>query len=114
MLCPYALNYFKEQLNVLKVDDNEVPLMEKFAGTKIDITIKIHHTWGCPVYVLDSRLQGNIYGIPKWEPHSISGIYLGHSQLYAGSVPLVLNQATHHVSPQFHIVFDDEFPQLQS
>ena len=89
--------------------DDGINPMEKFAGTKIDINFKNHHTWGCPVYVLDAIFQGNISGIPKWEPHSHTGIYLGHSEFYSRSVALVLNPATDHVSPQFHMVFDDEF-----
>lgn len=37
------------------------------------------------------------------------GIYLGHSPCHAGNVALVLNPKTLQVSPQFHLVFDDEF-----
>ena len=48
------------------LDDDCISPMEKFEGTTIDITIKNHHTWGCPVYILDARLQGNIAGLPKW------------------------------------------------
>ena len=45
----------------------------------------------------------------KWEPRSRLGIYVGHSPAHVGTVALVLNQRTGHVSPQFHIVFDDLF-----
>ena len=62
------------------------------------------------MYVLDEILQVNIDRLPKWEPCSGEDIYLGHSALHAVSVALVLNPATGHVSPQFHVVFDDEFP----
>lgn len=47
--------------------------------------------------------------LAKWEPRSRLGIYLGHSPCHAGSVALVLNPKTLHVSPQFHIVIDDNF-----
>ena len=83
--------------------------MEKFAGTKTDIFLKNHHTWGCPVYVLDSGLQGDIAILPKWEPHSHAGNYFYHSPFHAVSVTLVINRATFHVSPQSHMVFDDDF-----
>ena len=36
-------------------------------------------------------------------------MYLGHSPFNAGSVSLVQNPSTGHVSTQFHVVFDDEF-----
>ena len=41
-------------------------------------------------------------------------IYLGNSLYHAGSVAMVLNTATGHVSPQFHVIFDDEFTQFHS
>eukprot|EP00957_Ditylum_brightwellii_P141676 10793520-Ditylum_brightwellii.AAC.2 len=45
------------------------------------------------------------------------GVYLGHSPVHAGNVALALNLQTVHVSPQYHVGFDDEFttvPYLQS
>ena len=54
-------------------------------------------------------MQGNIAGIPRWESLSRAGIYFGHSSFCARSVVLVLNQETGYVSPQFYVVFDDEF-----
>ena len=48
-------------------------------------------------------------GPPKWEPRSWLGIYVGHSPIHAGSVALVLNPQTGLISPQFHVVFDDDF-----
>ena len=58
---------------------------------------------------MDSRLQSGVGGAPKWEPRSRLGIYVGHSPSHAGSVALVLNPRTGHVSPQFHVVFDDHY-----
>jgi hypothetical protein len=58
---------------------------------------------------LDSRLQSGIAGPPKWEPRSRLGIYVGNSPSHAGSVALVLNPRTGHVSPQYHVAFDDLF-----
>ena len=54
-------------------------------------------------------MKGRIYGIIKWRPLSRVGTYLGHSTFHSGSVTLVINPETGHVSPQFHVVFDDEF-----
>ena len=65
MIWPYVLKSFSEKLNALKVNDYEITPMEKFTGITIDITLKNRHTWGCPVYVLDSILQVNIYGLIK-------------------------------------------------
>ena len=61
------------------------------------------------MYILDEKLQSGSIGPPKWEPRSRLGIYVGHSPVHAGSVALVLNVITGHVSPQYHVVFDDDF-----
>ena len=37
------------------------------------------------------------------------GIYLGHLPVHAENVALVLNPSTGHVSPQYHVVFDNKF-----
>eukprot|EP00957_Ditylum_brightwellii_P032488 2462140-Ditylum_brightwellii.AAC.1 len=50
-------------------------------------------------------------------PRARAGVYLGHSPVHAGNVALVLNLETGHISPQYHIVFGNEFltvPYLQS
>ena len=116
MLWHYALKYFTEQLNVLKVDDDGITPIEKFPDTIVGITLENRHTWifTFTVYVLDAWFQGDIAGLTKWEPRSRSGIYICHSPFNAGSVALVINPATVHFSPQLHVVFDDEFPHLHS
>ena len=45
------------------------------------------------------------------------GIYVGRSPSHASNVGLILNPRTGHVSPQFHVVYDDDFttvPYLRS
>ena len=37
------------------------------------------------------------------------GVYLGHSPFHTGSVPLVFNPKTTRISPQYHVIFDDDF-----
>ena len=109
ILFTYALKAFSEQLNVINVDDDGITPMENFECTTTDITLKNHHTWGCKIYVSDEIFQGNITGIPKWEPQLCAGIYIGQLPFHEGSVALVLNPETGHVSPQFHVVLDNEF-----
>jgi hypothetical protein len=43
------------------------------------------------------------------KPRSNIRVYLGHSPFHAGSVALVYNPYTGHISPQYHVVFDDDF-----
>ena len=59
---------------------------------------------------MDARLQSvSGAGPPKWGPQARLGIYLGHSLSHAGSVALVTNHNSGLVSPQFHLVFDENF-----
>ena len=46
---------------------------------------------------------------PKLDPKARLGIYLGHLPIHAGSVALVLNPRTLHISPQYHVIFDGDF-----
>ena len=109
MLWPLALKCTTERINTLDTDETGKTPIEKFSGVDALPVVKHYHTWGCPVYCLDARLQSGPKSIPKWEPRSRLGVYLGHSPVHAGSVALVLNPATGHVSPQYHCVYDDDF-----
>ena len=88
--------------------------LSRFSDTQVMTPMEDSHTWGCPVYILEAKTaQGKM---PKWEPRSRLGIYLGNSPCHAGSVALVLNPKTLNISPQYHVVFDDHFstiPYLQ-
>ena len=111
MLWPLALLSAADRLNHLHIDrDGQTPEI-KFSGAIGNTTrLKDFHTFGCPCYILDARLQSaGGPGPPKWDPRSRLGIYVGHSPYHAGSVALVLNPKTGLISPQFHVVFDDDF-----
>ena len=109
MFWPYALLAACDAHNNWSVDENGKTPMMKLLNLTIFPEIKFEHTFGCPVYILDSKLQSSGLGPPKWEPHSRLGIYLGRSPYHAGSVALVINPKTEHVSPQYHVVLDDDF-----
>ena len=81
---------------------------EHFSAMHNKINIRHYHTFGCPVYVLDARLQGAGF-IPKWDERVRVGAYVGRSPIHAGNVSLILNISTGHVSPQFHVVFNETF-----
>ena len=95
--------------NKLSLDKNGRSPLERFSGIDDEIIPTDVHTWGYPVYILDTINQSVDIGTPKWEPRLHTGIYLGHSPCHAGSVTLVLNLKTGLVSSQSHLVFDDEF-----
>ncbi len=105
MLWPLALKAAQDRMNQLMVDlDGRTPEM-KFSGiTLATICLCDCHTWGCPCYILDSWLQTNPKGVPKWEPWARLVIYIGRSLHHAKNVALVLNP-----NLQFHVVFDNDF-----
>ena len=65
------------------------------------------HVWGCPVYVLDPALQDN-KKIPKWNKRARQAQFVGFSEQHS-LVAKVRHLTTGHVSPQYHVVFDDLF-----
>jgi hypothetical protein len=71
------------------------------------------HVWGCTLYVLDPNIQQG-QQLPRWEPCSKIGMFLGLSQHHACEVPLVLHLGTGIISTHFHVVFDDLFTTVPS
>ena len=112
-LWPFALKNECKIANKVKLKDG-VSAEEKYAKVERKQKLDTYHPFGCPVFVLDAALQGSLSKIPRWDPRSRVGIYLGHSPKHARSVALVLNIATGHISPQYHLVFDDDFTTVQS
>ena len=114
ILWPFAIKAAERRHNLFRLDDKGNTPLSRFADTQVMTPMEDSHTWGCPVYILEAKAaQGKM---PKWEPRSRLGIYLGNSPCHAGSVALVLNPKTLNISPQYHVVFDDHFstiPYLQ-
>ena len=91
----------------------EISPLELFSGVQIAPKLHHFHAFGWSTYVLDNALQSG-QGAPKWKERSRLGVYLGPSPNHPRSVALVLNPRTGHVSPQFHIKFDDFFETVQA
>ena len=66
------------------------------------------HVWGCPVFVLEPKLQSG-KKLPKWNKRARMGQFLGFSCEHSSTAALVQNLHTGYVSPQYHLVFDDNF-----
>ena len=66
------------------------------------------HPWGCPVYVLDPRLQDG-HKLPRWNPRSRQGTFMGNSPIHASTVGIIRNPTTNRLSPQCHCICDDYF-----
>jgi hypothetical protein len=71
------------------------------------------HPLFCPVYVLDRRIQEDT-SPPKWTKRTTQKVYVGHLHDYSKSVPMVWDPKTKLVSPQFHVMFDDNSDTVQA
>lgn len=115
-LWPFALDYAVYIYNhVPSKGKPGVPSpAEFFCGTKIGCRpLRRLRVFGCPAYVLDPRLQDG-KKIPKWEPRSRKGQFLGFSKTHASTVGLIRNTRTGYISPQFHIVYDETYSTVAS
>ena len=78
MLCPFALKAAQDRLNQLNINlEGTTPDMIFSGVAAATLRLRNFHTFGCPCYIFDSRLQTNLKGVPKWEPRARLGIYLG-------------------------------------
>ena len=105
---PQAIDYVVWVFNRLPNMESGIAPNEIWSGVCSPHTKLSRHVFGCPVYVLNASLQDG-KKIPKWSPHAHLGLFLGFSDLHSSQVPLVLNVATGHISPQLHVIFDDKF-----
>ena len=107
-LWPYALRTANEVHNETPTENRTKTPMELFAQVAIAPKLMHFHTFGCPTYILDNKLQGN-QAIQKWQARSRLGIYLGPSPNHSRSISLILNPRTGHTSPQYHVKHNDFF-----
>ena len=112
-LWPFALKAACRARNKFNFDSDGLSSGAKMSKVQVKSHIKNEHPLLYPVFTLDKKLQGGIGGIPKWNPRSNAGVYLGHSPNHASNVALVLNLMTGLISPQDHVVFDDTFSTVE-
>jgi hypothetical protein len=89
---PCALEHAVYLWNHLPRKDTFIAPVELFTGaTLADYSyISRAKVWGCPVYVLDPKLQDG-KKIPKWDPRSRRGMFVGMSQSHSSTVGKILN-----------------------
>jgi hypothetical protein len=109
-LWPYAVDYSVWIWNKLPDASIRLAPLEKFAKASFPDYSHLHGTrvFGCPVFVLHPTLQ-DAKKLPKWQKKSWKGIFLGFSPQHSTNVYLVLNPETGSITPQFHVVFDEQF-----
>eukprot|EP00956_Cyclotella_meneghiniana_P008409 scaffold11297_cov41-Cyclotella_meneghiniana.AAC.1 len=106
---PLAMQYAVWVHNRLPPDGYGASPEELWSGIKChESHLPRAHVFGCPVYVLDPRLQDGKQ-IPKWDSKVRQGVFVGFSPDHSTNVPPVYNPKTQHISPQYHVIFDDHF-----
>ena len=113
-LWPLALSHAAYIYNRTPSQQTGVAPIKVWSRTKLDHhALRSLHPWGCPVYVLDPKLRDD-GKLPKWEPRSRRGQYMGASPFHASTVGLVRNLQTGSITPQYHVVYDDFFETVHS
>ena len=112
MFWTFDIKDIAERHIILKIDHKgRTPSSILYGVDLEDIQVNSFHTVFCTIYALYERLQSaGGKGPPKWEPRSCIGVYLGHLPFHARSVTLVSNTNTGRLSPQYHVVFGNDFP----
>ena len=103
-LWPYTLKMANDIINITPRSRNGLVPMKTFLQGLIRCNkLDNLHPFGCPVYILDTRLQQmKIY---KWQQRSRVGVYLGQSGNHTRTVHLVLSIKTWLVSLKYHVQF---------
>jgi hypothetical protein len=109
-LWPFAMSYAVHLWNHMPKSRGGLSPIELFSGTKLPSYDVLHNArvWGCPVYVLNPKLQDG-RKLPKWSMRSRQGMFVGPSPDHASTVGNVLNLQTGSVSPQYHVVYDEQY-----
>ena len=109
-LWPYALDTAVVLWNHIPREDSRLSPLELFCGIKSpshEVLLNAR-VWGSVCFTLDPKLQDG-HRLPKWTKKSRQGMYLGPSQDHSSTVGRILNLNTGHISPQYHVVYDELF-----
>ena len=91
-LWPMVVSYAAHLYNHTPNRESGIAPMEIFTGTMSNHqALHNAHVWGSPAYVLEPKLTESGHKIPKWQPRSRLGLFMGISPLHSESVPVVRN-----------------------
>ena len=88
--------------------NHDLSPVKLFTGAKRQANLNLMHLFGCLAFILDKNIYNGGH-TPKWDPRSEGGVYLGLSPDHTSNVGLIFNPKTRHVSPQYHVIYDDDF-----
>jgi hypothetical protein len=93
--------------------DYDLSPWEQFTGERSKVDPTGMHPLFCPVYVLDQRMQEGT-SPPKLIKRTKQKVYIGHPHHYSKLLPMVWDPKMKLVSPQCHVMFDDNFDTVQA
>jgi hypothetical protein len=114
-LWPFAIQHAATIYNTIKRRSRDYDLSpwENFTGESSKLDQTDMHPLLCPVYVLDRRMQEGT-SPHKWTKRTTQKVYAGHLHHYSKSVPMVWDRKTKLVSPQCHVMFDDNLDTVKA
>jgi hypothetical protein len=108
---PFAICHMVNFHNASTLRNKNASPYSLFTGQEAPWSLNDFRVFGCPAYILAKRLQdGDNYS--KWKARSWQGVYIGNSACHAGNIPLIYIHATTHVTPQYHVVYDEGFTSI--
>jgi hypothetical protein len=112
---PFAIQHAAIVYNTTKQRSQDYELIpwEQVTGERSKLDQTDMHPLFFRVYVLDQRMQEGT-SPPKWTKRTTQKGYVGHLHHYSKSVPMVWDPKTKLVSPQFHVIFDENFDTVQA
>ena len=109
----YAV-WFYNPISDMQYGLSAIEIWSRSRFEPVSETLSNCHVWGCPTYVLESKLQKPRVKIPKWDPRSRIGVNMGFSKIHLTHVGLVLSLFTSSIPQQYHVIFDDMFSTVVS
>ena len=108
-LWPFAMThagYLHNQIPKMNCGSSPVELWKRSKCNHY----RLDHSYpfGVPAYVLNAQLQDG-HKLPRFNKKKQQGVFVGPSPMHANTVGLIYSPRTHHVSPQFHVIYDDYF-----
>jgi len=65
MLWPFTVAEAIHLENTLHLDSNGKSPLQKLTASEAPILLRDQHIWGCPVYILEEKVQTSSKGLPK-------------------------------------------------
>lgn len=88
--------------------DSQITPYEAFTGQAPPWALQDFRVFSSPAYVLAKELQDGS-SLNKWRSRVWQSVYIGNSTCHASAIPLIYNPRSTHISPQFHVVYDEYF-----